>query len=69
MALHFNLLQGKYEILQSSSHYGMSRYKRNADCCMDADDERGTKKKKMDKKSTAKKQIPSPEDKEEEGYT
>ena len=36
---------------------------------MDADDERGPKKKKTAKKSTVKKQIPSPEDEEEEGYT
>ena len=36
---------------------------------MDADDERGPKKKKTAKKSIVKKQIPSPEDEEEEGYT
>ena len=38
-------------------------------CHVDADDERGLKRKKTAKKSTAKKQIPSPEDEEEEGYT
>jgi hypothetical protein len=39
---------------------------------MDADNEgasRGPKKKKTSKKSFAKKQISSPEDEEEEGYT
>ena len=36
---------------------------------MDADDETGLKKKKTVKKSTAKKQIPSPKDEEDEGYT
>ena len=47
----------------------MSWYKRNAGCRVDADDERGPKKKKTAKKSTVKKQIPSPKDEEEEGYT
>jgi hypothetical protein len=65
---HCILYQGKYENLQSSPHYGVSRYKRNADCRADADDERGLKKKTA-KKSTMKKQILSPKDKEEEGYT
>jgi hypothetical protein len=36
---------------------------------VDADNERGLKEKKIAKKTTAKKQIPSPEDEEEEGYT
>jgi hypothetical protein len=66
---HCILYWGKYENLQSCPHYGASRYKRNASCRADADDERGPKKKKTSKKSTTKKQIPSPEDKEEEGYT
>jgi hypothetical protein len=43
--------------------------KRIADCCADADDERGPKNKKTAKKSTVKKQITSPKDEEEEGYT
>ena len=64
---HYILYQGKYENLQSCLHYGASRYKRNAGCRADADDERGPKKKTMTKKSIAKKQIPSPEDEEEEG--
>ena len=67
---HCILYQGKYENLQSCSHYGASRYKRNVGCHADADDERGPKKKKKTaKKSTVKKQILSPEDEEEEGYT
>ena len=66
---HCILYRGKYENLQSCLHCGMSRYKRNVGCRVDADDERGPKKKKTAKKSTAKKQIPSPEDEEEEGYT
>jgi hypothetical protein len=36
---------------------------------VDVDDERGPKKKKTANKSTVKKQTPSPEDEEEEGYT
>jgi hypothetical protein len=66
---HYILYQGKYDNLQSCPHYGASRYKRNASCRADADDERGPKKKKTAKKSTAKKQISSLEDEEEEGYT
>ena len=66
---HCILYRGKYENLQSCPHCGASRYKRNAGCRTDADDERGPKKNKTAKKSTAKKQIPSPEDEEEEGYT
>ena len=68
---HYILYQGKYENLQSYPHYGVSRYKRNAGCRMDTNDEgakRGPEKKKTTKKSSAK-QIPSHEDKEEEGYT
>ena len=66
---HCILYRGKYENLQSCPHCGASRYKRNVGCHADADDERGPKKKKTAKKSTVKKQIPSHEDKEEEGYT
>jgi hypothetical protein len=64
---HYILYRGKYENLQSCLHCGASRYKRNAGCHVDADDERGPKK-KIAKNTTAKKQIPSPEDEEEEGY-
>jgi hypothetical protein len=49
------LYQGKYENLLSCLHCGMSRYKRNVGCRVNADDERGPKKKKTAKKSTAKK--------------
>ena len=66
---HCILYRGKYENLQSCPHCDMSRYKRNVGCHVDADDERGLNKKKTTKKSTIKKQIPSPEDEEEEGYT
>jgi predicted nucleic acid-binding Zn-ribbon protein len=66
---HCILYRGKYENLQSCPHCGTSRYKRNAGCRADADDEREPKKKKIAKKTTTKKQIPSPEDEEEEGYT
>ena len=65
---HCILYRGKYENLQSCPHCGVSRYKRNAGCRADADDERGPKKKKTAKKSTVKKQIPSPKDEEEVGY-
>ena len=65
---HCILYQGKYENLQSYPHCGTSRYKRNAGCRTDADNERGPKKKKTAKKSTAKMQIPSPKDEEEVGY-
>ena len=50
---HYILYRGKYENMQSCPHYGVSRYKRNASCRMDAGDEgalRGPKK-KMAKKS------------------
>jgi hypothetical protein len=66
---HCVLYRDKYENLQSCPHCGVSRYKRNASCRADMDTERGTKKKKMAKKSTVKKQIPSLVDEEEEGYT
>ena len=42
---HCILYQGNYENLQGCSHYGASRYKRNVGCRLDADDERGLKKK------------------------
>ena len=57
---------GKYEHLQSYPHNGMSRYKRNAGCRADVDDE-GPKSRQNKKKKTAK-QIPFPKDEEEEGY-
>jgi len=62
---HCILYRGKYENLQSCSHCGASRYKKNAGCRMDDEEGplRGSKKKKM-----AKKQPPL-EDDEEEGYT
>jgi hypothetical protein len=63
---HCILYRVKYENLQSCPHYGASRYKRNAGCRADLDDEgpsRGPKKKK-----TTKKQILSPKDEKEEGY-
>jgi hypothetical protein len=50
----------------------MSRYKKNAGCRVDANDEgasRGPKKKKKTTKKSSAKQIPSPEDEEEESYT
>lgn len=56
---------GKYEHLQSYPHNGMSRYKRNAGCHADVDDE-GPKSRQNKKKKTAK-QIPFPKDEEEEG--
>ena len=59
---HCILYRGKYENLQSCLHCGASRYKRNASCRADADDERGPKKKKTAKKTTTKKQILSPQD-------
>jgi hypothetical protein len=57
---HCILYRGKYEILQSYPHCGVSRYKRNVDCRVDVDDKRGLKKKRMAKKCIAKKQILSP---------
>ena len=62
---HCILYWGKYENLQSCSHCGASRHKKNAGCRMDDEEGplRGSKKKKM-----AKKQPPL-EDDEEEGYT
>jgi hypothetical protein len=62
----------KYETLTSCPHCGYSRYKRNAGCRMDADDDEalqgGSKKKKGAKKSAAAKRISAQQDKEEEGY-
>ena len=51
--------------MQSCPHCGASRYKRNADCRTDVDDE-GPKSRQKKKKMA--KQIPVPEDEEEEGY-
>jgi len=64
---HYILYRGKYENLQSCTHCGASRYKRNnAGCRADVDDE--GPKSRQKKKKTAK-QIPAvPEDEEEEGY-
>ena len=41
---HCILYWGKYENLQSCPHYSASRYKRNAGCRADADDEGPTKR-------------------------
>ena len=68
---HCILYRGKYENLESCSHYGVSRYKRNANFQVDANNEEassGPKKKKTAKKSSAK-QILSHKNEEEEGYT
>jgi hypothetical protein len=65
---HCILYQGKYENLQSYPHCGASGYKRNASCCTDADDEGPKRGRKKAKIQMAKKQIPSLEDEEEEGY-
>ena len=51
--------------MHSCPHYGASRYKRNAGCRADMDDE-GPKSRQKKKKMA--KQIPVPEDEEEEGY-
>ena len=61
---HCILYRGKYENLQSFPHYGASRYKRNAGCRTDVDDE-GPKSRQKKKRA---KQIRVPEDEEEEGY-
>ena len=63
---HCILYWGKYETLHSCPHCGASRYKRNAGCHADVDDE-GPKSRKKKKKTA--KQIPAVlEDEEEEGY-
>ena len=62
---HCILYRGKYENLQSCPHCGASRYKRNAGCRADMDDE-GPKSRQKKKKTV--KQISVPEDEEEEGY-
>ena len=64
---HCILYRGKYKNLQSCPHCGASRYKRNAGCPADMDDE-GPKARQKKKKKTAKPQIPLPVDEEEEGY-
>jgi hypothetical protein len=63
---HCILYRGKYENLQSYLHCGASRYKGNAGCHADVDDE-GPKSRQKKKKTD--KQTPAvPEDEEEEGY-
>ena len=64
---HYILYRGKYENLQSCTHCGASRYKRNnAGCRADVDDE-GPKSRQKKNKTT--KQIPVvPKDEEEVGY-
>jgi hypothetical protein len=62
----------KYETLTSCSHYGYSRYKRNAGYHVGADNDEalwgGSKKKKGAKKSATAKCISAQQDEEEEGY-
>ena len=62
---HCILYRSKYENLQSCLHCGASWYKRNAGCRADMDDE-GPKSRQKKKKMV--KQIPVPEDEEEEVY-
>jgi len=50
---HCILHRGKYENLQSCPHYGTSRYKRNAGCHADVDDE-GPKSRQKNKKTATK---------------
>ena len=66
---HCILCRGQYASFESCPYCGASRYKRNAGCRVDANDEgaSGGPKKKVAKKSNAK-QISSHEE-EEEGYT
>ena len=72
---HCILYRGnEYENLTSCPHCGFSRYKKNAGCRVDAEDEGGLrggrkKNKKGAKKSSAAKQILAQQDDEEEGYT
>jgi hypothetical protein len=63
---HCILYRGKYEKLQSYPHCGVSRYKRNASCHADVDDE--GPKKGQKKAKTVSKQTLYPKDEEEEGY-
>ena len=69
---HYILYQGEqYEKLESYLHYDVSRYKRNADCHVGANDDGPLgvmKKKGAKKKGVKKKQISSQKDEEEEGY-
>ena len=63
---HCIMYRGKYENLQSCPHCGASRYKRNAGCRANMDEE--GPKSRQKKKKTAK-QIPMvPEEEEEKGY-
>jgi hypothetical protein len=68
---HCILYQDKYEKMQSCPHCGAIRYKGNADCRANVDEDRGPKKKKTVRKTASKKpQNPLPaKDEEEEGYT
>jgi hypothetical protein len=52
---HCILYRDKYEKMQSYPHCGASRYKRNAGCHADVDEDRGPKKKKMARKTASKK--------------
>jgi hypothetical protein len=67
---HCIVYLGPYDNLESYAHCGVSRYKRTANCRLDANDEGASSgsKKKMANKSSAK-QIPSHEDEEEGVYT
>jgi hypothetical protein len=60
---HCILYRGEqYDRLESCPHYGVSRYKRNTGCCVDANDDGalgGPKKKGANKKGAKKKQISS----------
>jgi hypothetical protein len=64
---HCILYRGEYETMKSCPRCGASRYKRNAGCRADVDDEGPSNRGKKQKTST-KKQNPAPEDEEEEGY-
>jgi hypothetical protein len=66
---HYILYRDKYEKMQSCAHCGTSRYKRNAGCRADMDEDREPKKKTARKTASKKPQNPLPaEDEEEEGY-
>ena len=63
---HCILYRGKYENLQSCPHCGASRYKRNAGCRANVDEE--GPKSRQKKKKTTKQILVVPEEEEEEGY-
>ena len=48
---HCILYRGKYEKLQSCLHCGASRYKRNAGCRTEVDDERAVRRKSLPRRS------------------